>query len=318
MVSKKMQSRVKTSIREIPRVSVGLPVYNGERFLRPALDCLLAQTYTDFEIVITDNCSTDGTEEICHTYAAQDSRIRYYRNPANIGVDRNFNRSFRLSRGDYFRWAAADDLCAPTLLETCVRMLDQRTDAVLCYPKTRLIDENGSPIKDHEDYLDLQYRSASRRFGFLLLRFVLCNVCYGLMRSCVLKRTSLFGSYFSSDEVFLGELALHGPFVEIPEYLFYRRMHAGMAVRKYANRYEAMIMSEPDGKGKLFFPNWKIFTGHLSSIRRAPISWKERVRCYTKMHIWLDRWGTGLGEDLKVAAKWLIQQRDHFSSEVNS
>src|SRR5262249_38674640 len=95
--------------RTLP-VSIGMAVYNGERYLPQTLDSLLAQTYSDFELIICDNCSIDGTEEICRSYVARDSRIHYYRNRTNIGVDRNFNLAFKLSRGKYFKWAADDDL----------------------------------------------------------------------------------------------------------------------------------------------------------------------------------------------------------------
>src|SRR5207244_8337852 len=118
----------------IPRVSIGLAVYNGERFLRQTLDSIAAQTFEGFELVISDNASSDSTEEICRTYAARDSRIKYSRNSVNIGGNDNFNRAFRLSSGQYFRWSAADDIFAPTSLEVCVNVLDEHAEVVLCYP----------------------------------------------------------------------------------------------------------------------------------------------------------------------------------------
>jgi hypothetical protein len=192
--------------------------------------------------------------------------------------------------------------------------LDQRPEVVLCYPKTRFINEEGLPTEDYDDRLNLQSDSPNQRLRLLLWKLVLCNACYGLMRASVLKRTKLYGTYFSSDRVFLAELVLHGPFVEVPEYLFFRRMHAGIAVRRYANCYEAMVMSEPDAKGKLFLPNWNIFIGHLTAIYRAPLSWAERLRCYARMHIWLRRCGLGLLEDLKVTAKQLLGRIRHRSN----
>ena len=105
---------VKTADR--PRVSIGLPVYNGENFLEFALDSILGQTFQDFELIISDNASTDATESICRRYAAKDSRIRYYRNPNNQGAAQNYNRVFALARGEYFKWAAHDDVCKPNYL----------------------------------------------------------------------------------------------------------------------------------------------------------------------------------------------------------
>src|SRR5712671_2230439 len=118
---------MKTAISKSPRVSIGVAVYNGERFLSKTLDSLLAQTFEDLEIIICDNCSEDGTEHICRSYAASDNRIQYHRNSTNIGAPRNFNLVTTLSRGEYFKWSSADDLCAPVMIERCVEVLDQRT-----------------------------------------------------------------------------------------------------------------------------------------------------------------------------------------------
>ena len=126
-----------------PRVSIGLPIYNAEQFLEETLRSLLSQTVPDFELIITDNASTDNTQNICQAYAARDDRIRYYRNEQNIGCDPNFNRVFSLSRGKYFKWAAFDDVCAPNFLEVCLEVLDNEPQVILCYPKTKLIDLEG-------------------------------------------------------------------------------------------------------------------------------------------------------------------------------
>ena len=116
-----------------PRVSIGLPVYNGERFLARAIDSLLAQDFVDFELVISDNASTDGTGEISRDYAARDPRIRYHRNERNIGAVGNFNRTLDLASGEYFKWAAHDDWCAPQFLGRCVEVLDDDPSTVLCF-----------------------------------------------------------------------------------------------------------------------------------------------------------------------------------------
>src|SRR2546426_6424374 len=121
------------------RVSIGLPVFNCDPLLRQAVDSLLTQTYSDFELVISDNASTDGTEAICREYAAKDHRVRYYRGERNRGAVWNWNRVFELSGGEYFKWAAHDDLCAPDYVERCVEVLDRDPSVVLCYAETVLI-----------------------------------------------------------------------------------------------------------------------------------------------------------------------------------
>src|ERR1700761_38911 len=103
-----------------PLLSIGLFVYNGERYIREAIDSFLSQTFTDFELIISDNASTDATEQICLDYAAKDSRVRYSRNPRNMGAGWNVRRVAELATGKYFRWAACDDRCEPDLLRTCV------------------------------------------------------------------------------------------------------------------------------------------------------------------------------------------------------
>jgi glycosyltransferase involved in cell wall biosynthesis len=300
-----------TAIIKSPRVTIGVAVYNGERFLRKTLDSLLAQTFTEFEIIICDNYSDDGTEQTCRSYAASDTRIQYHRNATNIGAPRNFNLVTTLSRGEYFKWSGADDLCAPTMIERCVEVLDQRPDVVLCYPKTRLIDENDVAVQDYEDRLDLQLEAPSWRLACLLSNIRMCNAVFGLIRSSVLKRTHLFGIYSNSDVAFLAELALRGPFVELPELLFFRRSFDLSAV-KYRSPYERMAMFEPNSVGELSFPNWRLFLGFLSSIHRAPVGWIERLRCYARMHICLRRWRAGLSEDLIVALRYVMRSRFHF------
>jgi glycosyltransferase involved in cell wall biosynthesis len=292
-----------------PRVSIGLPVYNGEPFVRQALESLLAQTYTDFELIISDNASTDRTAEICREFASRDSRIHYHRLKENIGVDRNFNRTFELSGGEFFRWAAADDLCAPTLLQRSVELLDSRKDVVLCYPKSRYIDDHGDFLKDYEDNLHIESPLAHERFASYLRRIDMCNAAFGMIRSSVLRQTKLYGIYADSDIVYLGELVLYGNFFELPEFLFFRRIHSGMAVRKYPSAHERMLMSEPTLGKSLSFPHWSVFFGFLSAINRAPVSLSERLRCCLDLRIWFKRRGSGLGLDMKVAAK-------HFARKV--
>src|SRR5262245_40295511 len=130
------------NMRKHPLVSIGLAVYNGEEYLSDAISSILAQSFTDFELIISDNASTDRTEEICKTYADMDSRIRYSRNETNIGGVNNENLTFRLSKGKYFRLAAHDDVCDPKLIEKCVEVLERDQDVILCQTAIVNIDEN--------------------------------------------------------------------------------------------------------------------------------------------------------------------------------
>ncbi len=227
-----------------PRVSIGIPVYNGEKYLAAALDSLLAQTYADFEVAISDNASTDRTEKICREYAARDSRIRYERQPKNLGMTWNFSHVVEMARGEYFRWHAHDDTCAPTLLEKCVEALDRHPEAVLAYPRVLMIDWQGEPLPedpstwrpplssdassptDDRDPRGLDSPQASRRFYGVLMKTVWCLEPYGLMRTDAVHTTGKLRNYRAAEKVFIAEMALRGQFVEVPEMLLLVRRHS--------------------------------------------------------------------------------------------
>ncbi len=261
-----------------PRVSVGVPVYNGERYLASALDSLVGQTYEDFELVVCDNASTDRTSEIARSYAAKDKRVRYVRNERNLGAAGNYRRTFELSSAEYFRWAPADDRSAPELLARCVEVLDREPRVVLAYSKTKLIDADGAVISEYDDRLHLVEQQASQRFRALIERLGYCNALYGLMRSNALRRTRLLGSYFASDVVFLAELVLYGAFWEIPEFLFYRRFHP--AASSTMTDEERERFWQPDGRRHLLFYlyNWRHLWEHAHSVERAPLAMSEKLR----------------------------------------
>src|SRR4051812_10040179 len=150
-----------------PRVTIGVPVYNGEKFIRATVDSLLAQTFTDFELIISDNASTDGTEVISREYAAKDPRIIYVRNPRNLGPAANYNVPLDRARGEFFKWNAADDVCGPDFLKLCVEALDANPDAVIAYPRTKVIDGEGQFVRDYDYELDLNDPRPQVRLGRL-------------------------------------------------------------------------------------------------------------------------------------------------------
>ena len=270
------------------RVSIGMPVFNGENYIAEAVDSLLGQTYSDFELIISDNASTDATQDICQSYAARDHRIRYFRNPTNLGAAKNYNRVFELSTGEYFKWAAHDDLCATEFLEQCVEVLEQDASVVLSYSRTKEIDEYGKVLRDYfEPNIGLSKPSA---------RFYQC-VCvshpqvavFGVIRSSILKKTRLIGNFSSSDRVLLGELTLFGRFYQIPEYLFFMRDHQQQHWRVYPTRQLRQTWYDPARSVKITFPHWRLLLEHLKSIKRVPLSWYERATCYLYLGWWIRR-----------------------------
>ena len=259
-----------------PRVSVGMPVYNGERHLREALESILHQTYTDIELVISDNASTDRTGEICGEFAAKDSRVRYSRNPVNIGIPGNYNIVFRRSRGVYFKWASSNDFCDPRLVESCVHVLDERPDVVLAYARTRLVRSATGSVEDYEDGLNLPQERACDRFRAFYDRVYLNNVMNGVMRADILRRTSLIDPYLGSDVVLMGELTLYGKFAEVPEFLFYRRMdrHSATALQ---SRAEVVRQYDPAQRSRMLLQRWKGHRGSWLAVLKAPLSLGEKA-----------------------------------------
>jgi glycosyltransferase involved in cell wall biosynthesis len=257
-----------------------MPVFNGEKYLEETLDWILAQTYSDFELIISDNASTDRTQEICQAYAAKEPRIRYYRNEKNFGATQNYNFVLEVSSGEYFKWAAHDDLCAPEFLERCVEILDREPDVVLCYPKTRIINEYGKFVEDYFDGFNLRSQKPHERFRDFFCAPGLCNPIAGLIRASILKKTPAIGNYASSDRVLLGELALYGQFYEIPEYLFLRRGHPQRSLEANVTDDEIAAWFDPTMSRMVLPPKWKRFFEYLKVIKRVPLNWSERARCY--------------------------------------
>jgi glycosyltransferase involved in cell wall biosynthesis len=292
----------------MPRVGIGVPVYNGERYIAKTLDSLLAQTFNDFEIIICDNASTDQTEKICRCYAEKDSRIRYVRNAENLGAAKNYRRAFELSSGEYFRWANSDDLFAPESLARCVEVLDGEPSVVLTYPKTKLVDEQGSIISEYEDRLHLDSSRACERFGQLLQKLRLVNVIYGLMRADVLRQTGLFRNFPGGDMPLVAELTLYGKFWEIPEFLFYRRFHSAASSSYRDDVSLTQEFFDPKTKGRISLREWRHLWAHGGSVIRAPLRFGEKLRLGFFLIRWAIRERNLLASDLIEAARYVIHR----------
>ena len=261
-----------------PRVSIGLPVFNGEKYLQGALDSILAQTYRDFELVISDNGSTDATERICRDYAARDRRIRYHRLGKNIGLVGNFERVFKESRGEYFRWAAADDIIAPENVQRCLDVMDRYADVVLCYPKARIIDEHGHVINQydsHLDALDLRFDSPKERFAGFHNGVGLCNAIYGLIRRAVLEKTSRITRHIGSDVLLLSELTLYGKIYEIPDYLFFLRIHPESTLLKSKEKIDHYY--DPDTSRSTHMRHWVNSKEKIRRVARSRLRLGEKI-----------------------------------------
>ncbi len=219
-----------------PRVTIALPVYNGQQMLLEAVDSVLSQTFDDFELLISDNASTDATPELCGEIAARDPRVRVQRHEENIGSWRNFNSVVSSARGECFRWMGDDDVLAPTYLEECWRALESRPEAVLAQSSSVSIDADGKRLPVARFGIGPGYVAdrGPRRKGLSARSTVLRAFAaaatvssdsefYGLIRTPALRATQLNRGYFGDDRSLVLELALLGPFAEAPPELWYRR-----------------------------------------------------------------------------------------------
>lgn len=260
-----------------PPVSVAIPTYNCERYIAQSIESLLAQSYGDFELVISDNASTDGTEAICRRFAAADKRVRYVRRSENIGGPGNFRHVFSLCSGRYHKWSTADDYWHPEFLKEAVAVLDARPDVVLCYPKTRLIDADGARIEDYDDNLEIVDESPRERMRELYRRIGLCNAHLGLLRRDAMLKTRLIAGHLASDIDFLGEMALQGKFHVLPEIRFYRRFHPASSSwarndEKHQQAYYAPQARKLKGVG-----HWQRFAFQFGMVARGPIGWADKA-----------------------------------------
>ena len=244
-----------SSNNETPLVSIGIPVYNGGAFLSHTLDSILCQTYKSIEVVIRDNNSTDDTCQIVADYMERDQRIKFSRASQNQGAARNFNAVFEQARGPYFKWAAADDLLAPTFVEKCVAVLEDLPACVLAYPQTDVIDAAGQTLESLDDELEANSDDPVIRYRLLRSALKECNAVFGVIRTDVLIRTNLIRPYMAADMHLLAELALYGQLIEIPDRLFFRRDHEEASSVDKTEAAQA-IFYDPEHVGRPLMSCW--------------------------------------------------------------
>lgn len=273
----------------VPPLSIGMPVHNGEKFLGAAIESLLAQTYGDFELIISDNASTDATPEICRVLAARDSRVRCLHHSENAGAAANFCRVFQASRGQYFKWAAHDDLHAPDYLKQCMAVLEQDERIVLCHSQVEVIDENGRTIRyDPVESQDLDSDRPSSRFHTLICSDIDNYEVFGVIRRQVLAMTPLIGGYIASDRPLRAELGLRGKFHILADPLFRNRDHQARSIRLFPAHHRRGQWFDPHRGGRIVFPHWRILTEYYKCIDRvAGLSAPEKLQCRLALLRWL-------------------------------
>jgi len=272
-----------------PKVSIGLPVFNGESYVGEAIESILEQSFEDFELIISDNASSDGTEDICREFARRDARVQYCRNESNVGVARNWTKLVEMSSGRYFKWVAHDDVQGGELLAKCVEPLDRDPTVVLSYPRARKIDEygrlrGGKPGR----WVHGMSPSPSERYREVMRLTTFGLPVFALMRRNLVARTKVYRPYPGSPHVMLSELALYGRFFEVPEYLVFTREHSGRYSGTKQSTREKLAWFDP-GQTRLAFPQWQRLKDYLVTASHAPIAKSEKWRCYVEAFRWGSR-----------------------------
>lgn len=277
-----------------PLVSIGLPVYNGENYLAASLTSLLDQSFTDFEIIVSDNASIDTTAEIVAGFMAADDRVRYVRNDHNVGANPNYNRTVALAQGEYFRWQAHDDRCEPKYLELCLTTMESRPDVSLVHTATSYIDRNGDPlvplrngfldpdgfierlVQDDDAIPMLDSVQPHVRLDAIANRMTVFFDIFGLMRTADVRQTMLLPNYYGADKVFLAEMALKGRILRIPDEEFHRRCHANASSRSTNLR---SLAGWSDATQRFDYYPAHIIKGYLDAISSADLSAGDKRRC---------------------------------------
>ena len=288
-----------------PPMSIGLPVYNGENYLGEAIESLRRQTFGDFELIISDNASTDATEDIARDAAGKDRRIRFYRQEVNAGGPANYN--FVLDRAksdDFFLWHAHDDLRAPESLERSLQVMKDSPQASVVFSRAALIGQTGEHLGVKPRPAGLLSGRPHRRLRAVVTSRHTDFVLFGLMRRHLLERTDRHGSFKGGDRVLVAEMALLGEFVEIDEFLFLNRDHPDRYTRMPSDqgmRQQKNAWWDPTSDGKISLPRWTGLARYLHAVRRHPLPRAEKARCYAAV-------GQALFDNRMYVSKQLIRE----------
>lgn len=263
-------------MRPSPVLSVGMPVRNGARWIEEAIDSILTQGFHNFELVVSDNASTDRTEAIVMHAAGHDNRIRYIRQPVDIGPYRNHDAVLQLATGRYFKWASSNDVCLDGLFERCVAALEATPDSVVAYAKMSLLDASGER-RDYDDELGLDVDSPSVRFRHYLDRVRLNTPFHGVIRRAALHGTALNLPLRGSDISLMAELTLRGRFIELPDRLL---------VRRFTSETTDLLRSG-SGRGPIAGASRRdravLHLRRFAIPARAPVSVHEKARVYATL-----------------------------------
>jgi glycosyltransferase involved in cell wall biosynthesis len=291
-----------------PLVSVGMPTYNAQGSIAAAVECLLAQDCEDFELIISDNASTDGTWDVVQDLAAKDPRIVLLRQTINVGANGNYSAVARHARGRYFKWASSNDWCAPSFLSRCVERLERDPRVVLVAPRTRLFDGSLDNGTDYDADVAFTDPDPVCRFSQVYSKLRLNNVLNGVVRKQVLDRTNLIEHYRGADVVLVAHLALMGTVELLDEHLFGRSMSIESATAMLSDE-GIRRHHDPTDSWRALFPSLYYVAGSARSVMSSPLAAGDRMRALSTVAHLL-RWRShSLRLELEDARDWLLNRR---------
>jgi glycosyltransferase involved in cell wall biosynthesis len=297
-----------------PKVVVGLPVYNGQKYIGAAIESHLSQSFPDFTLVISDNGSTDGTPDICADYARRDGRVRYFRSEQNRGILWNHRRVMDAiaNPNQYFRWAGADDILEPGLLSGMVEILDSRPEVVGVMPATKNIDDKGAIIGAMGRTLDLQLNDVVERARKILVANYQHVIAYGLLRAGALRTMRTQPDYIGWDPIFIWELALRGQIFQLENVALLRRFHQG-SISRVKTAKEMRKWVEPNSKAGMSLPHWTWAYERARVVLAVPLSLRERLRIgafLARVTLWQRN---ALAKDVTQAARRALRLSDEYT-----
>ena len=274
-----------------PLVSIGLPVYNGENYIREAIEAILNQSYQNLELIISDNASNDSTEAICRGYKDLDSRVRYHRFDKNYGATKNFNKTFELASGKYFKWASHDDTLDKDYIKVCIESLEGNSEIVLCQSYKVIIDDLGRE-QEKLEYDQIHFLS-SKFVNYLefLKRFKYhqddADIVLGVFRTKALKRTDRIKNFHSSDLVLLAQTIFQGKVTIVDHYYYFRRFHKNMSTNTHVTSRERAKWFDTSKKRSTRLPMFIWYVEFLKCIQHSEFSSVEKFKCYFSTSRWL-------------------------------
>ncbi|MEZ5848448.1 MAG: glycosyltransferase family 2 protein [Geminicoccaceae bacterium] len=275
-----------------PLVTIGIPVFNGAAYLEDAIRSAMNQTFTDLEIVVSDNASTDSTPAILERLAGEDRRIRVFRNETNLGAAPNYNRCHEEARGVYFKWLAHDDRMKPGYLAAMIETLEAHPEAVLVNAITDYIDDNGDRFATY----DSELRKASgddpvARFAEMVLRSHSCVDFFGVCRMEALDGSLLHGPFHGADRAFLAQMALRGRLLQVREPLIEMREHSQRYTRIQQKVRDREGWHDARRKRGWNLPTWRLYGEYVKMVACERLTSGQRLRAFgILLRWWVSNW----------------------------